>query len=266
MWFDLKSLQMRIMWMKTIRATALSLLLVTGCDHSSSQPKHIQAWIESWGKMGMYLPPDEQIDFLRINFSDVKPELAAALNDKNPDIRQRDAFAIGKIGTSAVSLGHALVARLNIEPERLVRIYLVNALAEIGYRDEEATDLLRAKFAALKSVNEPIDPAGGYADVDEKIYVAAALFDLTSGDERNEYREFVTQWLKPPSSEMNATEREAYWEHRWGAVIALENMTDASSAIPLLESILQEPDAPAWVSVHVPRVLGALKKSAGVHK
>ena len=246
--------------MHFIRVILLIVLAVIGCG-KSSPPQHIQAWVESWGKMGMYLPNEDEITFLRANFRDVKPELAAAISHENPDVRQRAAYVIGKIGPEAKSLGPDLVQRLKTEKERLVRIYLVNALSGIKFQDKEATNLLRSRFDSLKSVNTAPQLFGGYSDVDEKIDFAAALYNLTPSVDRQKYLDFVTQWLKPPSADFSAVEKEGYWERRWMAVIALEGMPDAKSAIPLLDAMLHEDGAKDWVSVHVPRVLGVLKQS-----
>ena len=247
--------------MHFVRFAPLVVLLVIGCGKPSPPPQHIQAWVESWGKMGMYLPSEDQIVFLRANLSDVTPELAAAVAHENPDVRRRAAYAIGKIGPDAKSLGPALFLRLKTEQERLVRIYIINALAAVKFQSKDANDLLRSRFDSLSSANVAPQLFGGYADVDEKINVAAALYNLTSGDDRQEYLEFVTQWLKPPSSGSGPVENEGYWERRWMAVIALEGMQSASAAIPLLESMLHEDGAKEWVAVHVPRVLGVLKRS-----
>lgn len=205
--------------MHFVRFAPFVVLLVVGCGKSSPPPQHIQAWVESWGKMEMYLPSEDQIAFLRTNLSDVTPE-----------------------------------------QERLVRIYIINALAAVKFQSKEVNDLLRSRFDSLSSANVAPQLFGGYADVDEKINVAAALYNLTSGNDRQEYLEFVTKWLKPPSSDFGPVENEAYWERRWMAVIALEGMQGASAAIPLLESMLHEDGAKEWVGVHVPRVLGVLKR------
>ena len=44
------------------------------------------------------------------------------------------------------------------------------------------------------------------------------------------------------------------------AVNSLERMLGAVHAIPMLESLRDEPGAKPWVEVHVPRVLTALRE------
>jgi HEAT repeat protein len=246
--------------MRSVRLIPWIAIAAIGCGEPAPPPKHIQAWVESWGKMGMYLPSDDQVTFLRTNFSDVQPELAEALSHKNPDVRQRAAYVIDKIGPEAKSLGPELVRRMKAEQVRLVRIYVINALGAVDFEDDEAIDLLRARFDALSSENSPPQLLGGYADVDEKINVAAALFNLTRDSDRQQYLDFVTQWIKPLDPKLGAIQTAGYWERRWMAVIALEGMRGATAAIPPLEAMLQEPGAREWVSVHVPRVLRKLKQ------
>ena len=247
--------------MSAVRFVPVIALIIGGCGEASPPPQHIQAWVKEWGEMGMYLPSDEQIDFIRANLSDVTPELSAALNHNNPDVRQRAAYVIEKIGPVAKSLGPDLVRRFAIEKERLVRIYLVNAIGRINFQDQTAAKLLRAHFDTLSFENSAPQLFGGYADVDEKINVAAALFNQTSNKDRDKYFDFVTKWLQPPDPKFSQTELAGYWERRWMAVIALEDMSQASAAIPLLEAMLKEPNPKEWVSIHVPRVIAALKRS-----
>jgi HEAT repeat protein len=247
--------------MQTFRLILIFVLAI-GCGESSQSPQHIQAWIKSWSEMGMYLPDKEQVDFLRANFDDVSQELAAALDHKNPDVRQRAAYVIGEIGPAAESLGPALASRLKIEKQRLVRIYLVDALTTVDFGDEETVGLLKSRFESLSSENVA-QPIGEYADVDEKINVAAALNNMTTGAEREKYLEFVTKWLRPPDDQLSVAEKENYWERRWVAVICLEHMDGTTTAIPLLEAMLEEGDVRSWVHHHVPRVLRALKNRGG---
>ena len=143
----------------------------------------------------------------------------------------------------------------------MVRIYICNALAAVGYRSDETTSSLKRSFDSLGRENQPPRPLGGYAEVDEKITVAAALFVLGNDSAGDEYLDFVIQWLRPPSDQMTPDEVDGYWERRWIAVNSLEAMPNATKATPLLESMLKEDGAKPWVAVHVPRVLGKLTKT-----
>ena len=213
--------------------------------------------------MGMYLPDEEQIEFVRTNLDDATPQLKGALNHDNTDVRQRTAYVIGEIGPEAKSLGPPLAERLKVEPERIVRIYIYDALAAVQFSNFGVVSQLHERYDALSPQNEPYQFGAGYADVDERINVAAALYVLHREGPRDEYLEFVTKWLAPPAADIKPEELGGYWERRWVAVISLEGMPEATEAIPLLESMLDEKDAKSWVNVHVPRVLGVLRHPGG---
>jgi hypothetical protein len=230
----------------------------------SSPPKHTNAWVDSWAEMGMYLPDQEQVAFLHANLTDVSPELEAAISHKNPDVRQRAAYVIAKIGPDAHALGTSLFEQLKKEQEQLVQIYLVDAIGAIRFKNDEVLDFLETKYASLSDKNVPPTLFGGqkYSEVDEKINLAGVLYVLADEDSREKYFDFVTQWLPPPSADMSQAEVSGYWERRWMAVNAFEHMEGATEAIPLLEAMLNEDNAKSWVSVHVPRVLDVLKEQS----
>lgn len=242
-------------------SSLLALVLVAvGCGEPSPPPQHIQAWVNSWAEMGMYLPKQEQVDFLQANLDDVAPELEAAVSHKNADIRQRAAYVICEIGPDANALGQCLFEQLQIEPEQLVRIYLIDALGAVRYGNDEIIAFLEKKFTALSEENVPPNLFGGtYAEIDEKFSLAGVLYVLSKPESRKQYLDFVIQWLRPLDSEMSSVDAGGYWERRWMAVNSLEGMTGASEAIPLLEAMLKEENTKSWVSVHVPRVLSELK-------
>ena len=227
-------------------------------------PKHIQAWVDSWADMGMYLPDKEQIEFLHANLSDVGPELEAAVSHENPDVRQRAAYVVAKIGPDAQNHGKSLFDQLKKEQEQLVQIYLIDALAAIRFKNDEVLEFLEAKYESLNDENIPrtMFSGGKYSEVDQKINLAGALYVLADDDSREKYFDFVTRWLPPPNDDMSQADISGYWERRWMAVNSLESMAGATEAIPLLEAMIKEENAKSWVSVHVPRVLAVLKDQA----
>lgn len=221
----------------------------------------VRALIDSWGGMGIYMPDSEQVEFLHENLSDVGQELEAALEHEDSGVRQRAAYAIAKIGPDAQGFGPSLFEQLKQEKEQLVRIYLIDALAAVRFKDRETLEFLRAEYDSLDEENVPPSMFGGgkYSEVDEKINLAGALFVLDDQDSSQHYYEFVTRWLAPPPDDMNARNKSGYWERRWMAVISLEGMRGATEAIPLLEAMLKEERAKSWVPMHVPRVLRVLR-------
>src|SRR5690606_10990292 len=124
--------------MQTHRLLPLLLaLLVIGCSKPANPPQHIQAWVDSWADMGMYLPDQEQVEFLHANLDEVSPELEAAVSHKNPNIRQRAAYVIAEIGPDAKELGKCLFEQLKVEQEQLVQIYLIDALGAIRFTNDD---------------------------------------------------------------------------------------------------------------------------------
>ncbi len=233
--------------MQALRFFLLTTIAIIGCGKPSSPPQHIQAWVDSWAEMGMYLPDEEQIQFLHVNLDDVQPELAAALAHKNPDIRQRAAYVVGEIGPDANALGAAVFEQLKKEPKQLVQIYLIDALGSIRFDNDEVVAYLRSKYDSLSSENTAAQLGGAYAEVDEKINLAGVLYVLGKPETRDQYRDFVIQWLHPPNEDLSSSELSGYWERRWMAVNALGSMEGASEAIPLLESMLSRKESEAVV-------------------
>jgi hypothetical protein len=248
---------------RTSSLILLFALLTTGCrdanskkstDASASKVKEqAQTYAKEWTNMGMWLPNAEQLSFFSANIDITKDILADTLADQNNDVRQRAAYVIEKIGPAAKPMQAALVTALAKEKVPLVRIYLCNALSATGDANDDALTQLRVLFHA---------PADDKDTLDQRIYSAAALSTLSQNPkEVLECTAFVCQWLKPPSKDLVPSELEKYWDLRWSAVNAVEHMTQAKQAIPLLDKMLTEPDKRDWVDMHVPRALAALGTS-----
>lgn len=229
---------------------------------AAETPDDVQSLVDSWASMGMYLPDQQQIDSLHESLSDVAPELRAALSHEDANVRQRAAYVIAEIGPDARALGDSVLLQLKKEKEQLVQIYLIDALGATGYRDDDTIDFLETKYVSLNDENVPASlfSGGTYAEVDEKINLAGTLYTLADTPSKQPYLDFVVQWLAPPNGDLNGAEKSGYWDRRWMAVNTLEAMQGADAAIPLLEAMLEEDKTKPWVSVHVPRVLSALKQ------
>lgn len=245
---------------RTVHVLFVAVLLTLSAGCAKTPKEKAAKYINSWDEMGMWLPDKEQINFFHNNLTEVQDALISALSNPNPDVRQRAAYVIEKIGPTAVGLGPALYRCLKAEPKRLVRMYLYDALASICFEDSRVIDDLKKRFQSLDGNNIPPAQDNSYAPADEKINIASALYVLDKSSSRKEYLDYVLRWLHQPVDDMTPEELAGYWERRWCAVISLEKMSGASEAIPLLEAMLDEPNAKSWVSVHVPRVLKALKE------
>lgn len=248
--------------MRIAVAAILLLLALGGCTKRAPQqnvPQHDQ-YIGEWAGMGMWLPKDDQVQYFAANFASSYPSLKEALAHPDHSVRMRAAYVLGEIDSPARTAGPDLLARLKNEPDVLVRIYIIDALIGIGYRGEDTVATLTQRFESLNGTNVPPIGAGSYAEVDEKITVASALYSLGEESERSTYFDFVTVWLKPIPKNVTGTMLDGYWERRWIAVNSLEHMRGATEAIPLMEAMRTENGAQSWVDTHVPRVVGALQR------
>jgi hypothetical protein len=209
--------------------------------------------------MGMWLP-EKDVPFFRQNLRDVQDVLRDALRSSNDEIRQRAAYVVGEAGPTALPLEPVLMERIQKEPIRLIRMYLYRAAGSVRARSEKMLAVLKERMSSLAKEPELRPRPYDYTPIDERIDVAAALFVLDGSPERkHEYQDVVLRWLAPPPKDLPPQKLDDYWEHRWIAVIAVEQMTGATAAIPLLEAMLKEPGAKPWVHVHATRVLGALR-------
>lgn len=248
--------------MRIAIAAPLLLLIVGGCAKKpppQDVPRYDQ-YIAEWADMGMWLPKQDQIQYFSTNFTKAYPSLKKALDDSDQSVRMRAAYVIDEIGSPARAAGPDLLSRLKIEPDVVVRMYIVDALIGIGYRGEDTVATLTQQFEALDGANVPPIGAGTYAEVDEKVVVASALYALGDESAKSKYFDFVTGWLKPIPGDVTGALLEGYWERRWIAVNSLEHMHGATEAIPLMEAMRAEADAESWVDTHVPRVIYALQR------
>lgn len=259
--------------MKLIGYLFLLVVAFFGCDRSpatlgpilqstASDQKTAAEFVASWGNMGMYLPDHKQVVVFRNDFANSSHLLRDAILDKNHSVRMRSAYVIGQIGSTAKPMGDVLLARLEVEPKELVRMYIVTALSGIGYDTEHTVTSLTTIYESLNGRNVRLILGGAYSEVDRKINVASALFILKKPEDRREYFDFVTKWLDPPDAAISGTLLDGYWERRWMAVNSLERMPEATDAIVKLEKLQHEPGVKPWVKVHAPRVLAFLRKSA----
>ncbi len=255
--------------MKQIARLLFLAILITGCDQhikpaapvaSKSVQRPTKELVSSWAKMGMYMPDASQVAAFRGDFEHSEDLLRNGLDDSNSSVRMRSAYVIGEIGTIARPLGASLLMKLSNEEDELVKIYMVNALSEIGHDTPSTVQTLTTLFDSLDGTNVPPSFGGSYAEVDQKINLAAAIFVLSKPEDSGKYFDFVTKWLDPPEPSVRGLQLDGYWERRWMAVNCLGRMTRAVEAIPKLEMLQSEPKPKPWVSVHVPRVLDILQR------
>lgn len=244
-----------------IRCAMLLIGIIAGGCNKNTPAQQAKEYVEGWSRMGMYLPEKGEIEFFCSNRSGTDDVLLGALSHSNPKVRMRAAHVIRGMGGEAWDLGTHVASQLNVEDDRLVRMYLYDALRGTAYSTDDVTGELRKRFDSLDGRNIPPAAGHGYAPADERISVAKALYVLDDSQRRSEYLSYIMSWLRPPEEGMEEDMLAGYRKRRWCAVIALEHMHGANEAIVPLEKMLDEPDAKMWVSSHVPRVLKALRQN-----
>jgi hypothetical protein len=165
----------------------------------------------------------------------------------------------GEIGPDARSLGSTLIERLQVEPNRGVRIYLLESLRKIHDDAPSTTMVLKQRFAALSDASEPEEHSKNrfdYLEADEKIHIAATICALDAGSDRVQYVNYLLDWLRDSAS-VEGMKRYYVWHRRREVVLLLEYASDIKmQAKPLLESILARRDVPESIYFDVENVLG----------
>ena len=224
----------------------LIALLAAGCEPTPAE--RAEAYVAGWSigtTDGGRLPTD-QVPFFAEHLEEATPALRAVLADGDADVRQSAAYIIGEVGPAAGGFEADLRARVGAESDRVVRMYLYDALRSINAREEATLAALRGRYDAAADAEED---GGCYAPVDERIALAGSLFGLDPDDgRRREYEAFAVRFLEEDAA--GASE-----QSRWMAVTTLADMPGATSAVGPLRGMLEERDAPAWVG---PKVRAAL--------
>jgi hypothetical protein len=218
--------------------------------------------VRKWSQLGLWLP-EKDVPFFRDNYAILESVLRDALANSSDAIRQDAAYVVCEIGQTALPLEPLLLNRMEIEPDRTIRLYLYAAGRTIGTKSAKTLALLKGRFAALETQPDVRAHDYEYTPVDERIEIAAALLRLDDQPERQaDYRDLILRWLKPAPKNLEAARQEAYWDHRWISVNVIENGGRPREAIPLLQAMLKEPRRKPWVDIKVSRALAVMGVSS----
>lgn len=185
-----------------MRATLVVLFCVCclGCRKSPSEAAaQAKAYVSDWEKLGNSLPDESQISFFRSYLRESKSSLDEALENPSYLIRMWAAYVIGQIGPDARFLGSMLTDRLQIEANRGVRIYLLEALRGIHDDAPSTIELLKKQFAALNERDDPQDRSKStseYLEADEKVHIAATIYAIDTSPEYIRYANYLQTWLR----------------------------------------------------------------------
>ena len=214
--------------------------------------------VKAWSSLGMWLP-DKDVPFFKHDFAAAQPVLRDALENPSHTIRQDAAYVVRQLGPAALPLEPLLIKRIELEPNRTVRLYLYAAARSMGAKSPSLLALMKGRFAALEKQPDVRVHDYEYTPVDERIELASASVELdpisrTTGD----LSRLHLVLAQATAERLAGTQREAHWDHRWIAVTVIENAGHPREAIPLLQAMRTEPNRAAWVDIKVPRVLSAL--------
>jgi hypothetical protein len=185
-----------------MRFTLIVLICICciGCRKSPTEAAaQAKSYISGWEKLGKSLPDESQVSFFRSYVNESKSSLGEALENPSYLIRMWAAYVIGQIGPDARSLGSTLTDRLQVEPNRGVRIYLLEALRGIHDEAPSTIELLKKQFPALSETNDPQDRSKStseYLEADEKVCIAATIYALDTGPEYIKYADCLQTWLR----------------------------------------------------------------------
>jgi hypothetical protein len=214
--------------------------------------------VKKWSQLGMWLP-EKDVPFFKDNYAILQPVLGDAIADASDAIRQNALYVVREIGPTALPLEPLLAKRMEVEPDRTVRLSLYAAARSIGAKSDHTLTLMKERYAALETQPDIRVHDYDHTPVDERIELAAALLRLDDQPERRaDYRDLILRWLKPAPKDLRAGRQDAYWDHRWIAVNVIENCGGPREAIPLLQAMLKEPNRKTWVYIKVSRALAAL--------
>jgi hypothetical protein len=247
--------------MRLVLTIVAALAVMFASCNSNDPTTRATKLIAGWAESGMMLPDGEQREFFRVHRDQVMPALEAALAHKSESIRMRAAYVIESCEPASGTLASMLLRRVPVEKDRLVRIYIYNALCTHGPSSLEAADSLANRWNALDK--KAITPDVEYepSEASEAMYLAGAL-SVCARDQaaRKQYAAFVLGWLEPPPANTPADKLDAYWEVRWSTLAALRSMPPTEGAVPLLEKMFREPNAKPWVEFQVKATLEVQRK------
>ncbi len=153
--------------------------------------------VKKWSKLGMWLP-EKDVPFFKDNYAILQPVLRDAIADASDAIRQNALYVVREIGPTALPLEPQLAKRVEVEPDRTVRLYLYAAARSIGAKSDHTLALMKERYAALETQPDFRVHDYDHTPVDERIELAAALLRLDDQPERRaDYRDLILRWLKP---------------------------------------------------------------------
>jgi HEAT repeat protein len=113
------------------------IILIAGCSREAA-PQISSHVVEAWADLGMYLPSENDVTFIRNGLPESLAALQSGLAHKDKHVRMSSAYVAEKLGPEAAPLVPAMITILQVETLPTVRVYIACALAEIGHVDSDS--------------------------------------------------------------------------------------------------------------------------------
>ncbi|HUE69863.1 MAG TPA: hypothetical protein VMP01_03155 [Pirellulaceae bacterium] len=216
--------------------TLLAAVLVVGCS-TEVKPRTASGLVSAWADLGMNLPAEEDIAFIRERLPDSLAALRSGLAHDDEHVRMSSAYVAEKLGPQAGPLVSTIIEKLQSEPAPVIRVYLASALAEIGQVDSSGIRRLEDGFTSEKHEQA-------------KTHIAGALVRLCSPQAEPAAWQWLLQSLEafPPEPPADLNAAQVFWERRWGAVKHVRIIRGKDDVLlPLLVALKSNPKTPRWV-------------------
>jgi hypothetical protein len=214
-----------------------AIVLVGSIAGCSEKPRSISNAVSDWGHLGMYLPPEQDVAFVRDRLPESLVALRVGITNDTEHVRMSSAYVAEKLGAQARPLVPVMVERLQSEPAFIIRVYLASAIARIGGVDSNGVRRLEDTFRS-----EDNEQA--------KAHIAGALVRLRSAEEEPAAWGWLMQSLEafPPDPPAELDAQQIFWERRWGAVEHLRFVRSKDAdLLPPLMALKTNPKTPRWV-------------------
>jgi hypothetical protein len=213
--------------------------LTVGCLVWQNARKTPENVVLGWGNLLIYLPPEEDISFIRERLPRSLAALEHGLSHDSEDIRRASAYVAEVLGPEARPLGTWMVKRLRTEPSPVVRSYLGSAIASTAGLDRDGVQLLGKAFQRE-------------CDASARASLAGALVRLRSAEREPEAWQWLLGGLTPLSTgalpDDASDEGVALWERCWASISHLRHIPNAAEEVlPLLRELAKNPQTPDWV-------------------
>jgi hypothetical protein len=93
----------------------VQLSLIVGCSEAEMQ-RSVSDVVSAWGELGMYLPPEQDVEFIRDRLPQSLAALRAGLTNDTEHVRMSSAYVAEKLGPQASPLARVMIDRMQSEP------------------------------------------------------------------------------------------------------------------------------------------------------